>query len=123
MNIKSWVDKVNVRFGGFIAVAQAQTSGTVTAPTNIISNSSQVVNLLCGGLNWMFWGLIVLSIAMALTAAYMYATSNGDAEKVSKAGKTLTYVAIAVVVAVVAKSMPLIIGDLLKVPGSLNACQ
>jgi cytochrome b subunit of formate dehydrogenase len=93
-----------------------------TAPTNVITSSQDVVNLFCGALKWMFWGLIVLSVAMFLVGGYMYATATGDAEKVSKANKTLLYAAIAVVVALVALGAPMLIGSFFHVTSGLNAC-
>lgn len=102
------------------AYAQS-TGGTQTLPTNLLTNTTAVSNLFCGVLLWMFWGLIVLGIAMFLVGGYTYATSNGDSEKVSKATKTLTYAAIALVVAIVARGVPLVIGSLLGATG-FNVC-
>ncbi len=93
-----------------------------TAPTNIITSPSDVTNLFCGALLWMFWGLLVLSIAMFLVGGYFYATSAGDAEKVGKATKTLTYAAIGVAIALVAQGIPLIVGSVFGVTSGLNAC-
>ncbi len=100
----------------FASLAHAQT--IVSAPTNIITSPGAIVNLFCGALNWMFWFLIVLAIAMALVAAYLYATSNGDPEKVGKASKTLLYVVIAIVVALIAAGLPFIVSSFIG--GGLN---
>lgn len=97
-------------------IANAQ---IVSAPTNVLTSPGAIANLFCGALNWMFWLLIVLSIAMALAAAYIYATSNGDPDKVSKAGKTLLYVAIAVAVALIAEGVPYIVSSFIG--GGLNS--
>jgi len=71
----------------------------------------------------MFWGLLVLSVAMFLVGGYMYATASGDPEKVGRANKTLLYAAIAVVVALVARGIPLLIGTFFGVDAnSLTAC-
>lgn len=104
-------------------VAHAQGgSPTLTEPTNLFSSSSDIQNFFCGILQWMFWGLIVLSIAMFLVGAYSYATSSGDAEKVSKANKTLLYAAIGIIVALLAKAIPIIIGSFFGAKGIENAC-
>ncbi len=97
---------------------------TLSAPTNIITNAGDITALFCGALNWLFWGLIVLSIAMFLIGGYLYTTSGGDAEKVGKATKTLTYAAIGVVVALVASGVPYFIGSFLNGNTALfqNAC-
>jgi hypothetical protein len=94
-----------------------------TEPTNIITSSGDVTKLFCAAMNWFFWGLIVLSIIMVLVSAYKYAYSAGDAERVSKATRTLTYAAIAIVIAIIARAVPLLIGGILGVKsGDLTAC-
>jgi len=108
--------------GAAVFAVTANGAGSATLPTNIIQNSNDIVNIFCAALNWMFWLFIVLSIAMALVSAYLYTTSNGDAEQVGKATKTLTYVAIAIVVALLAKGVPLIIGTLFGINSGLNVC-
>jgi hypothetical protein len=93
-----------------------------TEPTGVIQSASDVTNLFCGALLWMFWGLIVLGVAMFIVGGYTYATSGGDSEKVSKATKTLTYAAIALVVALIAKGVPSLIYSFLGNNSGLNAC-
>jgi Type IV secretion system pilin len=103
------------------AQAQTNSNGLVTAPTNIITSPSSVVQLFCTVLGWMFWALIVLGVAMFIVGGYRYATSGGEAERVSKATKTLTYAAIALVVGLIAGGIPSLISSFLG-NGALNAC-
>lgn len=111
---------------GIVALGAAlftKSASGATLPTNIIQNSSDVTNLFCGALLWMFWGLIILSIAMFLVGGYTYATSSGDPEKVGKATKTLIYAAIGLTVALIAKGIPLIVGNIFGISASdLSAC-
>ncbi len=95
-------------------------SGITPAPTNLLSSPSAVVAIFCGILVWMFWGLVVLGIAMFFVGGYKYATSGGDAERVSGANKTLLYAAIAIVIALVAKGVPLLIGSFLGATNGVN---
>ncbi|MDE2018844.1 MAG: hypothetical protein KGJ13_00680 [Patescibacteria group bacterium] len=90
------------------ALANAQDQ---TAPSNVLTGPGDVTNLFCGVLNWMFWGLIVLGIAMVLVAAYGYATSSGDPERAGKASKTLLYAVIAIVVGLLAQGVPFIVAS------------
>ena len=106
--------------GGFF-MALAGTANGVAAPTNVIANVTDVTNLFCGALLWMFWGLMVFSTAMFLVGGYRYATSQGNSEKVGTATKTLTYAAIGVAVALIAGGVPILIGNIFGVSG-LNAC-
>lgn len=95
-----------------LASAQIQ-QPPVTAPTPY-TNINQVTGqagLLCTIINWIFWLLIVLTIIFVLVAAFKYLTAAGDPEKVKSAGNTLLYAAIAVVVALIAKGLPLIVSS------------
>ena len=83
----------------------------VNAPSNI-QNINQIAGsagIICTIINWIFWLLIVLTVIFVLVAAFKYLTAAGDPEKVKSAGSTLLYAAIAVVVALIAKGLPLII--------------
>jgi TRAP-type C4-dicarboxylate transport system permease small subunit len=72
--------------------------------------------MMCSVVNWLFYILIVFSVIMVLIAGFRYLTANGDPEKVSKATKTITYAAIAIVVALIAKGFPTLIGSFFQVP-------
>lgn len=62
--------------------------------------------ILCTIAAQMFWILIALSSIMVLYAAFLYITSSGETEKVTKAHKTLLYAAIAIAVSLIAKGFP-----------------
>lgn len=97
---------------GTVAFALAGVAEAATvAPKNIITSSTDVSKLFCSAMNWMFYGLMAVGVIMFLVGGYTYATSGGDAEKVSKATKTLTYAAIAVVVGLLARGAPILIGS------------
>jgi hypothetical protein len=109
------VEKLSPVLIGILAVvfSSVANGATATAPTGIITSSDDIVALLCGILNWMFWGLVVLGMAMVLIGGYIYATSGGNSEKVGQATKTLTYAAVAIVVALCAKGVPLLVSGFL----------
>jgi type IV secretion system pilin len=62
--------------------------------------------------DFLFYLLIAFSVIMIIVAAYNYLTAQDNAEKVTKATKTLTYVAVGVAVALIAKGFPILIGDI-----------
>ncbi|MDE2018845.1 MAG: hypothetical protein KGJ13_00685 [Patescibacteria group bacterium] len=78
----------------------------------------------CDLIPWIFWGLIIASIVVALVAAYKYLTSAGDPDKVGDASKTLLYAAVGVVVALLAAGMPYIVNSFISGSGGLtqSAC-
>ncbi|MEK9179918.1 MAG: hypothetical protein AAB897_00705 [Patescibacteria group bacterium] len=111
------------QFMPFVSVlAQVDAQGNkvgsnVGCPPNCPLTVDKVITTLCTIMKWLFWILIVLSVVMVIIAAYMYVTSRGDAESVSKANKTILYAAIGVAVALFAKGMPAIIGSFVGVSG------
>ena len=55
----------------------------------------------------------MVSIIMVIWAAYLYVTSEGDAEKPSQARKMVLYAAVGIIIALLARGFPTIIGSLL----------
>lgn len=69
-------------------------------------------NILCPIAAAMFNILIAVASIMVLYAAYLYVTGRGDPEKMAKAHKTITYAAVGVVVALLAKTFPTIVASI-----------
>src|SRR5579871_1737417 len=93
-----------------MAAAQI-TQPPIVAPSGI-NNIGQVTGqagIICTIINWIFWIFIILTIIFVLYAAFVYLTSGGNSEGVSRAGNMLLYAAVAVVVALIAKGLPLIV--------------
>lgn len=86
-----------------------------TLPGNVGADSRGLITILCGILNAIFNIFIVLAIALVLYAAFLYLTAGGSPEQVNKATKTLTFAAVAILVAILAKGFPLIIGKIIGV--------
>jgi len=76
-----------------------------------VTSLNGVVQVICTAVSWMFTFLIVLAVVFVLFAAFKYLTAAGDPEKVKGASHTLIYAAVAVVVAILARGFPLIIGS------------
>ena len=106
--------------GALVTQAQSQPVSTATLPTNLLTSPGAVTKLLCGLLGWMFWALIVFAIAMFLWGGFSYARAGDKPEQVSKANHILLYAAIAVVVALLANTIPIVIGNLFGV--QLTTC-
>lgn len=125
--LKTWLTNSSISLASasiavrvfFIGVVYAQ-----TLPSSPINSPAQVKSALCSVAGWMFDFLIVLSVIMALWAAYTYITASDDAEKVSKARKILTYAALGIIVALIANGFPAIVGELVNtgLNGGGGAC-
>jgi hypothetical protein len=109
------------------ALAFAQTIPTPTAPTNAnvpqgnITSLQAVLQSVCTVFAWAFYFLIVVAVIFIIVAAFKYLTAAGDPEKVKSAGATLLYAAIAIGVALLARAVPLVIGQFLGA-GSVTSC-
>lgn len=84
----------------------------ITAPA-MITNVNQLLSpqAICSIINWVFWLIVIFAILFTLVAAFRYLTAAGDPEKVKAAGNTVLYVVVAIVVALLAKGLPLIISS------------
>ena len=95
----------------FVAFAQVPPA-PIAAPGQI-ANINQILSSasICAIINWIFWLIIIFSIIFTLGAAFKYLTAAGDPERVKAAGTSLLYVAVAIIVALIAKGFPLIISS------------
>ena len=104
------------------AMAFAQTAPTQTnVPQGNITSMQSILQLFCTVFAWAFWFLIVLAVIFIIVAAFKYLTAAGDPEKVKSAGTMLIYTAVAIVVALLARAIPLVIGSFLGA-GNLTSC-
>jgi fumarate reductase subunit D len=96
-------------------IVYAQTS----APNPIVTTPGDLgKNLFCPIISWMFWILIAVAVIMVMWAAFIYLTAGDDTEKVHRATKTLTYAAIAVVVALLARGFPALVANIFSASGT-----
>ena len=96
----------------FPIAAMAQIpSPPVQAPNSGINSTAAVQTSLCTVINWIFYVVIVVAVIMVLVAAFKYLTASGDPEKVKGASHILLYAAIAVLVAIIAKAFPSLVGS------------
>lgn len=76
--------------------------------------------LLCRLFNFIFALLIVLAVILGLWAGYQYLLSQGDMEKLRTARNTLIYAAVAIIVGLIAKGIPFIVGTFVNPSGGLS---
>ncbi len=94
-------------------------SGATDVPT-IATTATGVLGILCVILTWVFYALIVLTVIFVIVAAFKYLTSGGDPEKVSSANHMIVYAVVAIVVALIARGFPFIIGSIFG--ATINSC-
>lgn len=104
---------------GLIAVPMtlvlAQGLGTVPdlpgPDATSITAQGGIVRFICMVFSYAFFALLLAAVGFVLYAAYNYLTSGGDPGKVATANKTLIFAAVAVAVALLARAVPVIIGN------------
>jgi hypothetical protein len=95
-------------------LAAAQVPGApVSAPNSNINSINAVGTSLCTITNWLFYFLILLAVIFIIVAAFKYLTAAGDPEKVKGASHELLYAAIAIVVGILAKAVPGLVGSVI----------
>ncbi len=109
------------------AGAQAGTTpalpGTVgVLPSPNVTTVANVFTVLCQLLGWLFILFIILAVVFVIVAAFKYLTAGGDAEKVGTANHMLIYAVVAVVVAVLARAIPVIIANFFSSGGTTFTC-
>ena len=105
--------KVTARLTGVLPYVAPLLAGAQTAPPPPITTLSGFQSFICTVIvGWMFTFLVILAIIFVLVAAFKYLTASGDPEKVKAASHQLIYAAVAIVVAIFAKGVPLIIGSI-----------
>jgi type III secretory pathway component EscU len=93
----------------------------VNVPQGNITSMQSVLQMLCTVFAWAFYFLIVLAVIFIIIAAFKYLTAAGDPEKVKSAGTMLIYTVVAIVVALLARAIPLVIGSFLGANG-VSSC-
>ena len=81
-----------------------------------------IQTILCNVLNWLFTFSLIAGVIFIIFGAFTYMTSGGSEEKVTSANKAMMYAVIGIAIAIVAKGVPFIIGDLLKITTTLTTC-
>jgi hypothetical protein len=75
------------------------------------ANPNTVYNILSSIINIAFIILMLLAVLFIIWAAFKYLTAGGDPENVETAQRMLLYAVIAIVIGLLAKSVPLIVGN------------
>lgn len=115
----SGISSIAVSALPFITLAQTGPGPQLPPTTNV--QFTTISGALCTLVAWIFTILVVLTVIFILWAAYNYLTSGGDEEKIKKANHQLLYAAIAMIVAILSRGLPFLVGQFLGA-GSFQGC-
>jgi len=82
--------------------------------TILIDTPQKVENLLNSVADWLFTIFMIVAVIAIIYSAFLYLTAAGDETKVTKARKALTYAIIAIVIALLAGSIPILLENILR---------
>ena len=94
-----------------IAAAQVGGGSPGYAPVAPVTSLNAVAQSLCNITNWLFYFVIILAVIFIILAAFKYLTAAGDPDKVKSASHMLLYAVIAIIVGIVAKAVPGLVGS------------
>ena len=78
------------------------------APT-VVTSGSELVGLVQALTNWMFVGFLLAAVVFVIIAAFQFLTGGGDPTSLGSAKKKLIWAVIAVIIAVLARAIPLVV--------------
>jgi len=84
----------------------------LVAPT-IVTSGGELVGLVQALTNWFFVGFLLAAVVFLIIAALQFLTGGGDPAAVSAARKKLIWAVVAVIVAVLARSIPLAVQNII----------
>ncbi len=101
-----------------IAYAKVQPPASIGILNDPQHTGNAAIGAMCTIASYLFTAAIIFSIVLALMAGIQYMTSGGNPEKTKSAHQKLLYLAIGIAVAILARTLPVAIGFILKVPGA-----
>ncbi|MBI4087700.1 MAG: hypothetical protein HY434_02615 [Candidatus Liptonbacteria bacterium] len=105
--------KLTAPFASAVSYLSPLIVGAQSAPPPPITSVSGLQSFVCNVIvGWLFTFLVIAAVVFVLIAAFKYLTAAGDPEKVKGASHQLIYAAVAIVVALFARGVPLIVSSL-----------
>jgi hypothetical protein len=86
----------------------------VPHPINITGDATTIYKILGNVINIAFIILMLLAVLFVIWAAFKYLTSGGNPENVEIAQRMLMYAVIAIVIGLLAESVPMIVGTFVQ---------
>lgn len=84
----------------------------LTAPT-LVTSGGDLVGLVQALTNWFFVGFLLTAVVFVIIAAFQFLTGGGDPIQVAGARKKLVWAVVAVIVAVLARAIPLVVENII----------
>lgn len=105
------VSALTLSVGG-IAGAQESIPGEFTGINTTIKTGSGLVTAIQGIVDWIFVALLIAAGIFIVLAGFQFVTQGGDPNAIGEARRKLLYAAIGIIIATLAKAIPLAIRNI-----------
>lgn len=107
----------------FLSIPTAHAQLPLPAVVKPIASGATALDFVCTVVfTWLFTAAIIFAIALVLVAAFRYMTSDGVPDKIKSANKMLIFAAVGIAVAILARSVPVIVGSFVAKDVNLDPC-
>lgn len=100
----------------------AATPGDITSPIPRVSSNVEtvggIVNILENILRWVYTIFFIVAALFIIIAAFHYLTAQGNPEKVGSAKDMMIYAVVAIVIALIAMSIPFLLRNFIQGGGA-----
>ena len=84
----------------------------LVAPT-VVTSGAELVGLVQALTNWFFVGFLLTAVVFLIIAALQFLTGGGDPNSLASAKGKLIWAVVAVIIAVLARSIPLVVENII----------
>jgi len=108
------MNKIALKLGATaVALMPAMAFAQEPAPTDVVTSGDDLQGILETVRDWFFTIFVILAVIFLIWAAFLYLTAAGNDEKVKRAKNALIYAIVAIVIAILAGSLPSLIANIL----------
>jgi hypothetical protein len=101
-----------------IAYAKIEPPSSIGILNDPQHTGNAAIGAMCTIASYLFTAAIIFSIVLVLITGIQYMTSGGNPEKTKSAHQKLLYLAIGIAVAILARTLPVVVGLIIKAPGA-----
>ncbi len=114
--------RVKIFLFGICGIMAPLSVSAQVAPPVPVSSIGGFVGLICTAINWLFTFFIVIAVLLFMVGALAILTSGDNPGRSKNGSSAITYAFVALAVAILAKGIPLVVGNFFGVGTSGWGC-
>lgn len=108
--------------GGFFVLVPLTAFAQVSVP-DTVQEAGDLYDIVCTAANWLFSFVLVIAVITFLRGAVEFFGSGGNDQQVAQARKLIMWAVVGVIIAILARSLVLVVGNFLGADtGGLFEC-